>query len=227
MQQASRPKSKNYAPFCRRVGRGKTGKRAAGRDPRKIREIDRLTWQENLVSGQENHYFQVSSSDMNGDRTGLKRKWTPLSALPNAECCAQSESGSPISVSPHLRGPLPFSGVIGARGGFSRKPSASSPCPYETADLIEQYRSYTYPYDIFHRLAILPHRDGKAQGGWRHPLRPVILLLGQIEDMIVRKKLSLPILTLEGDKPTSYLCEEQDTGVRAASGRVGQGQWRV
>ena len=31
---------------------------------RKIWEIDRLTWQENLVSGGENHYFQVSSSDM-------------------------------------------------------------------------------------------------------------------------------------------------------------------
>ncbi|MBI5788920.1 MAG: 2-hydroxyacyl-CoA dehydratase, partial [Candidatus Schekmanbacteria bacterium] len=30
-------------------------------------EIDRLTWQENKVSGWENHFYQVSCSDMGGD----------------------------------------------------------------------------------------------------------------------------------------------------------------
>ena len=33
----------------------------------KIWEIDRLTWQENLVGGWDNHIFQLSSSDFNGE----------------------------------------------------------------------------------------------------------------------------------------------------------------
>ena len=31
----------------------------------KVHLLDKLTWQENIVSGEENHYYQVSASDMN------------------------------------------------------------------------------------------------------------------------------------------------------------------
>lgn len=40
---------------------------------RKVREIDRLTWQENKVTGEENHYFQVCTSDFNSDPEAFEK----------------------------------------------------------------------------------------------------------------------------------------------------------
>jgi len=72
--------------------------------------------------------------------------------------------------------------------------------PYDEPDIIEQYRRYTYPYGIFGRLD-----DIQAEIERRH-LDGVIhyvqsFCYRQIEDIIVRKKLKVPILTIEGDKP--------------------------
>jgi benzoyl-CoA reductase/2-hydroxyglutaryl-CoA dehydratase subunit BcrC/BadD/HgdB len=66
--------------------------------------------------------------------------------------------------------------------------------------MVEQYRSYTYPYDIFHRLAdIIPETGRRKVDAVIHYVQS--FCFRQIEDMIIRKKLPLPILTLEGDKP--------------------------
>ena len=35
----------------------------------KIHEIDKLTWMDNLVTGEENHIWTVSASDLMGDYT--------------------------------------------------------------------------------------------------------------------------------------------------------------
>ena len=168
---------------------------------RKIREIDRLTWQENLVSGQENHYFQVSSSDMNGDPDQFEAE---VDAFLRAAKCrtprAERIRLAYIGVPPIFADLYPFLESIGARVVFNETQRQFA-MPYETADLIEQYRSYTYPYDIFHRLAdILTETERRRVGGVIHYVQS--FCFRQIEDMIVRKKLSLPILTLEGDKPT-------------------------
>lgn len=168
---------------------------------RKIREIDRLTWQENRVSGQENHYFQVSASDMNGDPDRFEAE---IDAF-----LEQAEARKPFSdsiriaylgVPPIFYGLYPFLESLGARVVFNETQRQFA-MPYETPDLVEQYRSYTYPYDIFHRLADISMEIEKRNiDGIIHYVQS--FCFRQIEDMVIRRKLDLPILTLEGDKPS-------------------------
>lgn len=167
---------------------------------RKIGEIDRLTWEDNLVSGEENHLFQVSSSDMNGDpdafEAGLDlflqevRLRTPL---------RNSVRLAYIGVPPIIDGLYPFIESHGARVVFNETQRQFS-MPYGISDMVERYRAYTYPYDIFFRLQDIQRElERRRVDGVIHYVQS--FCFRQIEDMIVRKTLTLPILTLEGDKP--------------------------
>lgn len=72
--------------------------------------------------------------------------------------------------------------------------------PYEVDDLVEQYRLYTYPYGVFYRLEDIQKEVEKRQlDGIIHYVQS--FCFRQIEDMIYRDKLDLPILTIEGDAP--------------------------
>ena len=39
-----------------------------------VHEIDRLTWEENRVTGEENHIWNVSTSDLMGDYVLFEKK---------------------------------------------------------------------------------------------------------------------------------------------------------
>ena len=66
--------------------------------------------------------------------------------------------------------------------------------------LVDQYLAYTYPYVIFHRLdAIIPELERRNVHGIIHYVQS--FCHRHIEDLVLRKKLSLPILTLEGETP--------------------------
>jgi benzoyl-CoA reductase/2-hydroxyglutaryl-CoA dehydratase subunit BcrC/BadD/HgdB len=72
--------------------------------------------------------------------------------------------------------------------------------PEAVVDIYEQYARYTYPYDIFGRI-----EDIKAQAAMRN-LDGIIhycqsFCFRQIEDLLIRRELNLPILTIEGDRP--------------------------
>lgn len=167
---------------------------------RKIREIDRLTWEENQVTGGENHYFQVSASDMNGNPDRFEAEVDAFlgeaaARPPRAERLRLAYIGVP----PIFEGFYPFLESLGARVVFNETQRQFA-MPHETADLVEQYRAYTYPYDIFHRLTdILAETGRRRADAVIHYVQS--FCFRQIEDLIVRKKLPLPVLTLEGDKP--------------------------
>jgi benzoyl-CoA reductase/2-hydroxyglutaryl-CoA dehydratase subunit BcrC/BadD/HgdB len=168
---------------------------------RKIREIDRLTWQENLVSGGENHYYQVSASDMNGDPDSFEAEVDAFLLQTTARRPYEERIRiAYIGVPTIFEDFYPFLETLGARVVFNETQRQFA-MPYETSDLIEQYRAYTYPYDIFHRLAdILTETERRKVDAVIHYVQS--FCFRQIEDLIVRKKLTLPVLTLEGDKPT-------------------------
>lgn len=73
--------------------------------------------------------------------------------------------------------------------------------PEQVEDIVEQYRKYTYPYGIFYKL-----EDIKTEISRRN-LTGIIhyvqnFCFRQIEDMIIRAKLDVPVLTIEGDNPS-------------------------
>jgi benzoyl-CoA reductase/2-hydroxyglutaryl-CoA dehydratase subunit BcrC/BadD/HgdB len=167
---------------------------------RKIGEIDRLTWQDNLVTGWENHYYQVSSSDMDGDPDRFESQVDRfLKEAAGRSPLTEKIRLAYIGVPPVFPDIYPFLETLGARVIFNETQRQFA-MPYEMADMVEQYRHYTYPYDIFHRLAdIVPETGKRRADAVIHYVQS--FCFRQIEDMIIRRKLPLPILTLEGDKP--------------------------
>jgi benzoyl-CoA reductase/2-hydroxyglutaryl-CoA dehydratase subunit BcrC/BadD/HgdB len=167
----------------------------------KIREIDLFTWRDDLVSGAENHYYQVSASDMNGDPDLFEVEVAAfLKVAANRQPFKERIRLAYIGVPPIFEDLYPFLESQGGRVVFNETQRQFA-MPYDTADLIEQYRTYTYPYDIFHRLAdILTETGRRKVDGVIHYVQS--FCFRQIEDLIIRKKLPLPVLTLEGDKPS-------------------------
>jgi benzoyl-CoA reductase/2-hydroxyglutaryl-CoA dehydratase subunit BcrC/BadD/HgdB len=167
----------------------------------KIHEIDRLSWQQNQVSGEENHYFQVCSSDMNGNLELFEAEVDAFLAQATKRPARKELIRlAYLGVPPIVSGLYPFLEKLGARVVFNETQRQFS-MPYDTADLVEQYRAYTYPYDIFHRIEDISREiERRKVDGVIHYVQS--FCFRQIEDMVLRKSIALPILTLEGDKPT-------------------------
>lgn len=190
--------------FMERLGVGWDGVNKAKEELDRVRqlvwEIDRLTWQDNLVTGWENHLFQVSCSDFNGN---------PDIFAEEAEIFIK-DAGTRTSFKEDIR--IGFIGVPpiftdiyqylernGGRVVFNEVQRQFS-MPFQTPDLIEQYRQYTYPYHVLNRVADIKQEI---------ELRKLDMLIHytqsfcfrQIEDIIFRTKINIPILSLEGDQP--------------------------
>jgi benzoyl-CoA reductase/2-hydroxyglutaryl-CoA dehydratase subunit BcrC/BadD/HgdB len=166
----------------------------------KVHEIDRLTWQENRVSGGENHYFQVCTSDMNGDVDAFEAEIDAfLETARSREPRQEKIRLAYIGVPPIFSDIYDMLEANDTRVVFNETQRQFS-MPYNCSDLVSQYRSYTYPYDIFTRLEDIAREIEHRQiDGIIHYVQS--FCFRQIEDMIVRQKLKLPVLTLEGDRP--------------------------
>jgi benzoyl-CoA reductase/2-hydroxyglutaryl-CoA dehydratase subunit BcrC/BadD/HgdB len=167
---------------------------------RKLDRLDEMTWKENRISGQENHLWLVSSSDFNGD-------WREFEA--KLDCfLAEASVRPPFCETVRLA----FIGVpailddiyevvegYGARFVFNEVQRQFS-MPERMGGLVQQYRAYTYPYDIFHRLSFITSElELRGVHGVIHYVQS--FCHRQIEDLIIRKKINLPVLTIEGDQP--------------------------
>jgi len=167
----------------------------------KARRVDELTWQSDSVTGQQNHYYQITCSDMKSDPAAFEAELEAfLAALPDGEplspdCLRLAYIGVPPIITDlydHLE-------ALGARAVFNETQRQFA-MPFDSDDLVEQYRLYTYPYGIFWRL-----RDIAAELA-RRRVEGVIhyaqnFCFHQIEDLIIRRHLDLPVLTLEADRP--------------------------
>ncbi|MCX7781374.1 MAG: 2-hydroxyacyl-CoA dehydratase [Negativicutes bacterium] len=166
----------------------------------KVAEIDRLTWQENKVSGWHNHLYQVSCSDFNGDVDAFEADVD--SFLVRAQAATPAAGGVRlgfIGVPPIFTDIYTYVETQGARIVFNEVQRQFA-MPGAVPDIIEQYRAYTYPYGVFGRIAdIQPQIAERRLDGIIHYVQS--FCFRQIEDMVFRQKLDVPILTIEGDKP--------------------------
>jgi benzoyl-CoA reductase/2-hydroxyglutaryl-CoA dehydratase subunit BcrC/BadD/HgdB len=90
--------------------------------------------------------------------------------------------------------------TLGARVVYNETQRQFS-MPFTTDSLIEQYTLYTYPYDIFTRIADMEKEIRRRKiDGLIHYVQS--FCFRQIEDLILRRRIRLPLLTLEGDKPS-------------------------
>ncbi|OPX84327.1 MAG: 2-hydroxyglutaryl-CoA dehydratase, D-component [Pelotomaculum sp. PtaB.Bin104] len=168
---------------------------------RLVWELDRLTWQENRVGGWENHLYQINCSDFSGDPEKFGEEVALLLEQVRSRPPAKKELRlGYIGVPPIVDDLYEYLEERGARVVFNEVQRQFT-MPFDTGDLVEQYRQYTYPYGIFFRLEDIT-REAVRRGldGIIHYAQS--FCFRQIEDLIIRKKLKLPLLTLEGDRPS-------------------------
>jgi benzoyl-CoA reductase/2-hydroxyglutaryl-CoA dehydratase subunit BcrC/BadD/HgdB len=163
-------------------------------------ELDRLTWQEGLVSGWENHISLVSTSDFNQDTRRYQADMETL--ITDCRRCQPYPDDmlrlAYIGVPPVFGRQLySFLESNNARVVFNEVQRQFA-MPFPGGSLPEQYANYTYPYSIHGRL-----KDIKAEIK-RRRVDAVIHYVQAfchraIGDIILRQGLKVPILTLEGN----------------------------
>ena len=94
-----------------------------------------------------------------------------------------------------------FAMLPAVEGGEAR---GASPLPVEAPGpgraLFRQYLSYTYPYDVFARIADIKREVRRRRlHGLIHYVQS--FCFRQMEDLLIRREVGLPMLTLEGDRP--------------------------
>ena len=166
----------------------------------KLQELDRLTYEGNVVSGWENHLYLVSSSDFNSAPELFERDLDRFLE----EAKQRAPRGEEIRLGylgvPPILGRL-YETVesFGGRVVFNETQRQFS-MPYMEHGLVDMYLRYTYPYDVQGRIEdILRAIRVRALDGLIHYTQT--FCFRQIYDIIFREALPLPILTLEGDRP--------------------------
>ena len=168
----------------------------------KVHEIDRLSCEEGVVSGFENHYFLVSTSDMKGDWRAFEEEIDRfLSSVKNRRPQSEGVRLGYLGVPPIFTDLYDCLEGLGARVVFNEIQRQFS-MPFSTEDIVEQYLLYTYPYSIFARLQDIKTEVRRRQiEGLIHYVQA--FCFRQIEDIILRREIKLPILTIEGDRPSA------------------------
>ena len=166
----------------------------------KLKELDRLTFQENLISGFENHLFLVGSSDFRSDPDLFEKELDDFLALSRK----REPKNEEIRLG-YLGVPPIFSQFyeniesLGGRVVFNEIQRQFS-MPHTNEDIVDQYLNYTYPYEIKGRIEDIKRAVKERElDGLIHYTQN--FCFRQIYDIILREDLPLPILTLEGDRP--------------------------
>ncbi len=165
-----------------------------------LSRLDELTWRDGKVFGHENHLWLVSSSDFNGSPEQYEKELGAF--LAEAERRPSSSPAIPIGYAgvPSVLDDLHETvESLGGRIVFNEVQRQFS-MPGRFTSLAEQYAAYTYPYDTFYRIRDI-RREIERRG-----LKGVIhysqtFCHRQLESMLFRKHLPVPVLTIEADKP--------------------------
>jgi benzoyl-CoA reductase/2-hydroxyglutaryl-CoA dehydratase subunit BcrC/BadD/HgdB len=166
----------------------------------KLREIDRLTWEENLVTGLENHLFLVGSSDFNSDPDQYEKDLDAFIENVAKRSPRKDEIRlGYLGVPPIFSDFYEFIESMGGRVVFNEVQRQFS-MPYTCNDIVDQYLKYTYPYDIGGRIEDIKRavKERKLDGLIHYTQT---FCFRQLYDMIIRKESPVPVLTLEGDRP--------------------------
>ncbi len=166
----------------------------------KIKLIDTETWEGNRVTGQENHFYQVCASDFRGDFLKYEKSLDLfLQEVSGRKPFRKGPRLAFIGVPPIIKGIYDFVEELGARVVFNEVQRQFA-MPDETEDLVDQYLCYTYPYSVHGRIEDVQAQIQRREiDGVIHYVQA--FCFRQIEDILFRKRLGTPVLTLEGDKP--------------------------
>lgn len=167
---------------------------------RKVTEIDRLTWDDGVVSGFENHLHHICCSDMKGDPDAFEVEVDEF--LESVRCREPLDFDMRlgyVGIPPIMTGIYEY---IEAQGGgvVYNELQRQFSMPHLHTNIVDQYLAYTYPYHIRFRLEDIKAEVRRRRiDGLVHYVQA--FCFRQIEDIIIRRELDLPVLTIEGNRP--------------------------
>lgn len=163
-------------------------------------KIDLLTWKENLVSGWENHYYLISTSDFLSSPELYEEEARKLLAKAvKRKPFPQKIRLAYIGVPPIFPEIYDYLEKLGARVVFNEVQRQFS-MPDCRQSLVEQYLAYTFPYDIFARLEDIKReiKKRKVHGVINYVQS---FCYRSLYESLIKKSIDLPVLTIEGDLP--------------------------
>jgi len=165
-----------------------------------LAEIDRLTWQDGRVTGDENHLWLIGSSDFGGDPKDYARAAEKFLAEARGRTPARERHRlGYIGIPPICGGLYGFLESLGARVVYNEFQRQFS-MPGRPRDLVKQYLAYTYPYDVHGRIEDIRRAVAERRlDGLVHYVQS--FCFRHIQDRLLREALKVPILTLEFDRP--------------------------
>ncbi len=167
----------------------------------KLSYLDELTWKQSKVTGFENHIWQVSGSDFNGDYCRFDAELAKFLEIASAAVHTDGVRLGYIGVPPIIPTIYDFLETLGARVVFNEiQRQFTMADGIGIDDLAEVYRIYTYPYFLNARIPdIRANIKKRGIDGVIHYVQS--FCFRGIEDIVVRNAIDVPVLTLEGDRP--------------------------
>ncbi len=167
---------------------------------KKLIRLDELTYLENKVRGVENHIWLVSSSDFNSDYRKFDKELTDFLQEVEQRTPRRNELRiAYLGVPPIITDLYDTLEDLGARVVYNEVQRQFA-MPYLEKDIVEQYLRYTYPYSVEFRiddiLVELEKRKIDAVISYTQSF-----CHRQIDNILLKKHINLPILVLEGDRP--------------------------
>lgn len=168
---------------------------------RYARRIDELTYLEGKATGFENHIYQVSLSDFNGDASQcMKTLGEKVAEIAGRPPKPPSIRLGYMGVPPMTCDLYDYVENYNARIVYNEvQREFAFPRSIESDSIYWQYYDYTYPYDLEFRLQEIKRQIKiRRLDGIIHYTQA--FCHRAIEDIVVKQKLDIPVLTIEGDK---------------------------
>ncbi|EJO5348612.1 2-hydroxyacyl-CoA dehydratase [Clostridium botulinum] len=165
------------------------------------KKIDELTYIDNKVNGFENHLYQVSLSDFNGNVDEFYNKLKEdIKDIKKRETIDKKLRLGYIGVPPMTGDIYEFVESLNARFVYNEvQREFAFPRGLEAVNIFHQYYDYTYPYDIEFRIKELKKQiENRKIDAIIHYTQA--FCHRAVEDIVLKKELDVPILNIEGDK---------------------------
>lgn len=165
------------------------------------RKLDELTFIDNKVSGFENHLYQVSCSDFNSNVDKFEEELgKKIKEIEKRKPIDKKIRLGYIGVPPMTCDIYDYVQNFDAYFVYNEvQREFAFPRADKAKNIYEQYYDYTYPYDIKFRLKDIKKqiKERKIDGIIHYTQA---FCYRQIEDIVMKKELDVPVLNIEGDK---------------------------
>lgn len=166
--------------------------------------IDKLTYVDNKASGFENHLYQVSASDFNTDIDSFNEELkVHIEEIKKRQPINKKLRLGYIGVPPMTADIYKFVEDLNAYFVYNEvQREFAFPRADKASNIFQQYYDYTYPYNTKFRIIELKKqiKERKLDGIIHYTQA---FCHRAVEDIVLKNKLDIPILNIEGDKLNS------------------------